>query len=320
MIARLVCGACILALTAGTAAAQEQIALGAAATGSAGYNYGAGVAQVVNSNQNELAVSIQATAGFGENMVLLSDGDIPIALSSMGTLLEAYRGDGTFQQTGALEGLRWVTGIAAAAWHCVARADSGITAFSDLVGRRVNLNPVQTSTRLTNDALMRAAGVSLESIEVFELSTGQVFEALQNRVIDASCNGYSVGHAQLTALASRLDLVILPVSDELFDEVSILSKGSIARYEIPAGSYRGIDQAIPTFSDLIALTSHENVSDDLIYRFTKILWENVETLAENELFVGLELSPAMAGGTGAVPVHDGALRYYEQVGAQLPAQ
>ena len=63
--------------------------------------------------------------------------------------------------------------------------------------------------------------------------------------------------------------------------------------------------------------THAGVSDDVVYNATKAFWENIDEV-HNTAFFLKEVSLDTAFVSVNVPLHAGALRYYEEAGVSIP--
>ncbi|NOX39105.1 MAG: TAXI family TRAP transporter solute-binding subunit [Alphaproteobacteria bacterium] len=306
-----------LAVVVGPPAARAepvQLALGTSSTGSGPYRWGVALANVINKGQSDLRISAQSTAGFRENALLVADGTVALALNDSSVLAAAYQGLGPFSVDAAkYKKLRWVTGILTAVGHCVVRADSSVTKLSDIKGLKWNVSVNSTATRKINERIFKAVGLKISDVREFELPTKETFDAIQNRVIDGSCNIFGIGYPRLTALATLVPINILPFDDTTFARFNKLSAGGASRAVIPANSYPGQTKAVMTFGLIVPIVASVDMSDDQVYELVKSFWGGLDELHKQKAFAGLELTKAMAFGPGVVPVHAGAARYYSEV-------
>jgi hypothetical protein len=61
----------------------------------------------------------------------------------------------------------------------------------------------------------------------------------------------------------------------------------------------------------------DDVSEDIVYNLTKLLWDNLATLQEiHSATKAMTLEEALKG--IPVPLHPGALRYYQEQGISIP--
>ena len=76
-------------------------------------------------------------------------------------------------------------------------------------------------------------------------------------------------------------------------------------------------EAIPTIGVPNVLVVSAEMSDDLAYAVTKAMFENIADLqavhpAANETTVEFTM------GATPIPLHPGAVRYYDEIGAEIP--
>ena len=79
--------------------------------------------------------------------------------------------------------------------------------------------------------------------------------------------------------------------------------------EIPAGAYRGVDQAVLVVGVANVLVVNRSMPDDLAYDITRLLFEKKGELAAiHPEAAHLSIDRASAG--SPAPYHPGALRFY----------
>ena len=90
-------------------------------------------------------------------------------------------------------------------------------------------------------------------------------------------------------------------------------------YELPAGTYPYQEKDITTAYSPNVLVVREDVAEEIVYKLTKLLWDNLATLQEiHSATRAMELEQALTG--VVLPLHPGALRYYEEVGVEVPEE
>ncbi len=88
-------------------------------------------------------------------------------------------------------------------------------------------------------------------------------------------------------------------------------------YDFPPGTYPGQTEHIRTIASPNVLVTHVDIPDEVVYNITKVIWENLATLQEIHGATN-DMRPEIAiDGLGA-PLHAGALRYYREVGLEIP--
>ena len=120
------------------------------------------------------------------------------------------------------------------------------------------------------------------------------------------------------------------VFDALGDEVAVLEfddKQLAAvdrgrrlwdRVVIPAGTYPGQDRDIFSVGTPNILAVRADVDDDVVYQITKTIFEELDYLRGLHAATS-QISLDTAVNNLSLPIHDGALRYFEEKGVELPA-
>jgi TRAP transporter TAXI family solute receptor len=314
---RIAIAASLVALViAGPAAAQKNWSIGTSSTGSEPYVGGVVMANAVNRAQTKLRVSAQTTGGYNENLVLVASGRLNMGQNTILDLEDAYLGRNKFAtmpNKEMLKDLRAAFIYGGAAFHFVTRADSGIRTFADLKGRKVNLNTPATFTRGFNERLLKVLGIGMNDIQVFSISTGKHFEALQDRVIDVGFHNYALHLAGLEQLAATTPVHLLSLPDGAFDKLNAEFNGLLKSYTIPAGTYRGQTEPSHTVFVSSVLYVHKDADADDVYTFTKAFWQEIDNMAkENAGFIGM--TPQLGKYPGQMPVHPGSARFFEEKG------
>jgi TRAP transporter TAXI family solute receptor len=82
---------------------------------------------------------------------------------------------------------------------------------------------------------------------------------------------------------------------------------------IPAGTYDGQTEDVPTAAVVNFLVTRDGVSDELAYQMTKQLFENLPDLvAAHKAAADIKLEDAAKD--MPIPLHPGAERYYKEKG------
>lgn len=88
-------------------------------------------------------------------------------------------------------------------------------------------------------------------------------------------------------------------------------------YDFPPGTYPNQTEHIRTIGSPNVLVTRADIPDDAVYQITKVIWENLATLQEiHGATKDMRLDIAIEG-LGA-PLHRGAIRYYREVGIDIP--
>ncbi len=88
-------------------------------------------------------------------------------------------------------------------------------------------------------------------------------------------------------------------------------------YDFPPGTYPNQTEHIRTIGSPNVLVTRADIADEAVYEVTKVIWENLATLQEiHGATKDMSLDIAIDG-LGA-PLHRGAIRYYREIGLEIP--
>ncbi|MEO1198108.1 MAG: TAXI family TRAP transporter solute-binding subunit [Pseudomonadota bacterium] len=334
LFSTLIAGTAALALAtaAPVAPAKAQDAqdylLTTASTGGTYYPVGVAIATLIKVKlQPGMGINMSAinSAGSGENIKLLRDNEAQFAIVQ--GLFGAYAATGTgpLEADGVQEGLSSITMLWPNVEHFIVRneyVDTGtISDFMALEGEQVSLGRQNSGTIGSNRTILGNLGVD-DMDAYFELvfmGYGPSAEALQNGQIQAMSTpaGDPVG-AVTNAFAAMGDEITLL---EFTDEQAAAANGDFNElwvpYVIEGGTYPGVDDDVNTIAQPNFLAVRSDLPEETIYQITKTIYENLGFLQGiHPATNAMALENAING--LPLPLHPGAIRYYEEAGVEIP--
>lgn len=306
----------LAALSLGAPAlAQEQLSIATGGTGGVYYPIGGGLAEIINKHVAGFSATAEVTGASVENMGLIATGDADLAIALADTVTQAFSGTGRFEGQ-QLPMVRGIASLYANIVHIVALESSGITTLDGLRGKRVSIGAPGSGTEVNTAAILAANGITYDDIDEQRLNFNETADALANGDIDAGF--WSVGSptSSILNLATTQKIVIIALTaDQL--AAAIGSDPTFAVTNLPGGTYTGVDADIAVLGIPNVLTVSSEMSDDLAYAITSAMFKNIADLqavhpAANETTVEFTMSAT------PVPLHPGAIRYFEEVGAEIP--
>ncbi|MBA2779057.1 TAXI family TRAP transporter solute-binding subunit [Billgrantia kenyensis] len=305
--------AATLLATAPLAAAQ-QLSIATGGTGGVYYPIGGGFAEMINNHIEGSTATAEVTGASVENMGLIMRGDADLALALADTVYQAYNGTGDFEGR-QIEDTRALASVYPNAVQLVTLADSDIQSLEDLRGKRVSVGAPGSGTELNARALLEANGITYDDFRPQRLNFNETADAIRDGDIDAGFWSVGPPTSSILNLAATRDIRLVGFSEEEIDNAREVEP-TFAAYELRAGMYDGMDEAVQTISIPNVLVVNADMDEELAYQLTKLLFENTDELiavhpAANDTTVDFSIDST------PVPFHDGALRYYEEVGAEV---
>ena len=303
------------AIIAGAPAlAQTQLSIATGGTGGVYYPMGGGLAEVINNHVEGYSATAEVTGASVENMGLVATGDADLALALADTVQQAQTGTGRFDGQ-QLEMLRGLASMYANMVQIVTLADSGIETLDDLKGKRVSVGAPGSGTEVNAEAILSANGISYDDIDEQRLNFNETADALANGDIDAGFWSVGAPTSSILNLATTNSIRMIELSD---DQIAAARAADpiFAQTTLAAGIYEGVgDTTVLGVPNVLVVSSE--MSDDLAYTITKAMFENIADLravhpAANQTTVDFTLAAT------PIPLHPGAIRYYEEIGASIP--
>lgn len=294
-------------------AAQAQEFVNVLTGGTSGVYYPMGVAlsQIYGKALPGAKTSVQATKASSENLNLLQAGRGEIAFTLGDALNEAWKGNEEAGFKAPLKKLRTVAAIYPNYIQIVANADSGIKTLADLKGKRVAVGAPKSGTELNARDIFKGAGMSYKDLAKVEyLPFGESVELIKNRQLDATLISAGLGVAAVRDLAAAMKIVVVPIPAEV---VAKIGEAAYQAGTVPANTYGGQTEAVPTVAIQNFLVTHEGVSADTVYKMTKAMFDSLPELHAAHA-AAKAISKENAAKAPPVPLHPGAEKYYKEAG------
>ncbi|MFT5340827.1 MAG: TRAP transporter TAXI family solute receptor [Paracoccaceae bacterium] len=311
-----VIGAALATLMAPAAMAEEFITIGTGGVTGVYYPTGGAICRLVNKGRKEHGIrcSVESTGGSVYNINTIREGELEFGVAQSDWQHHAYHGTSKFEVAGPFEDLRAVFSVHPEPFTVVARADSGITTFDDLKGKRVNIGNPGSGQRGTMEVLLAAKGWTTDDLALAtELKASEQSAALCDNQIDAMI--YTVGHPSgsiqeaTTACESVLVTVDGPAVEKLINDNAYYRSATV-----PGGMYRGNDADVSTFGVGATFVTSATVSDDAVYAVVSSVFENFDDFKKlHPAFAHLKPEEMISAGLSA-PLHPGAAKYYKEQG------
>ena len=289
----------------------EQIwSIGTADTGGTLYPVGASIASVINEHVDGIRVNVETSRGSPENVVNVQGGVIELGLATGDVVYQAIGGIGPFEGE-ALEDLRVIAALFSSVSGWIAMRGSGMTMVNELHGANVAIGPEASATEIAALVAFEALGIT-PSVAV-NIGLGDGAEEVADGVRDAAHGfaGLPVG-GQLS-VAQVHDAVFLGFTDEELDRIIALNP-SYHKTVIPAGTYPGQDEDVPTFGVKALLVVHASLDDDLAYQIAEALTNNVDSLVRGHAALREMEDIYFIANDIPVPLHPGAERFFQNAG------
>jgi len=223
----------------------------------------------------------------------------------------------------AIENIRLIMAYGSGVRHYMVWADSGIKTWADVKGKRVFVGPPR-------------GGASPVAIQAIKLNSGLVnkkdykeirmpwnagIQAMSDGKLDVFVRPAGVGAASIDQLGAKRKFRLLAINPNAPGMKKFIANGGRQIVRIPAGTYNNqIDNNKDVVTDGFRhqLAVRKDMSDDLVYRITKTIFDNLPEMQKSAVTLR-DISLKDPFTAGNIPLHPGAIRFYKEVGKKIPA-
>lgn len=292
----------------------ELYVVGTGDVGGTFYPVGSAVAEIVNSDIDNIKMIVEATDGSVDNSRLVRDGEIDFGLAVSDLAYKAWKGEEPFSSDIDGDNVTALFATYPSVVQGIALKERGFTKIGDLKGKTVSVGLPGSGSEAASRAILNAAGFNyyLDVTPEF-LGIGEGAEAVRDGEVDAKTSQGGLPFAAFTELAETRNVRVLEVEQEIRQKV-VENNPWFFEFKIPPNTYKGQEESVDTLAvKCLFLANKETVSEELAYRITKHIWENRQFIigkhssleAMKEDFVANEIP---------VPLHPGAKKYWEEIG------
>lgn len=318
----------LLVTAATTATAQTYSVEGASPASLTGI-----VAQTLAQHASTVDVDLQAVLGqtLTKSALKLGAGQIDLAVVPPLAFKAMQRGGGPYkdmaeQAQNLSQNVRFLFSFPGGTFHTIVWADSDIDSWDDLEGKRVYIGPPAGAANAMIRGMIELATGGLKDGDNYEgirapWNSGQ--QAFQDGQFDVFVTSTAVGQQSINELGLQREIRILGIPDDVTRSDAWAEHNAnmgLDTATIPAETYSGqanSDQDLLTNVTVMMMAANKDLPDDVAYKLTKVYWENLpEMKKQNALMRSIDESKPFEG--AAVPLHSGALRYYEEQGIEVP--
>jgi TRAP transporter TAXI family solute receptor len=288
---------------------RERLSIATGGTAGVYYPLGGGLARVITRHVEGVEeATAEVTSASVDNMRLIGNGDADLAFVLGDTAFDAVEGREQFDEP--IEACA-ISRLYDNFTQVVATAGSGISSIEDLSGKRVSLGSPGSGTEVIALRILAAAGIDPEGdIEKSSLSLDESVSAVRDGTIDAFFWSGGLPTGGVVDLATTEKIVVVPTgeyNDALRSEYGEFYEDA----EIPAGTYEGQNEAVPTQGVGNVLVASPEMDEDLQHDLAAVLFErkaDLEQVHPEAKNIRLET----AEDVGFMDICPGAAQYFDE--------
>ena len=296
-----------------SAFAETRVTYKSAKSTSSYYQMGVQIAEAMKqASSGQIIVTVEESQGSVQNVMEAAVRQGNYVFTTPPVLIKlAQNGGGAFKgkENPRFNEIRALFPIPSLSMHFVLRADSGVTKMSDLAGKTLLLGKGSFGAR-EGAKYLKLFGLE-GKVKLANVELNNAVPALKNRQIDGFVTAGSYPAPNVIEAAAGTGITVLSMTS---DQVK---KSKRTRLVIPAGTYPGVNQDIVTTSLPVVAYTISQMSDETAYELTKNFWKQNSAMANSAAW-WKGVTPKMLENVYG-KIHDGALRYYDEIGVSVPA-
>jgi len=313
----LILAACLLAIGAsGVLAANpdwpKSLIVGTASPGGVYYVYGEALAQILTEKLG-IPVNQFPTQGPVHNVKLVDTGSAQLGLTTMGVDLQGWNGTGDWTGGKQFRNIRALFPMYDTPFQAIALRRSGITTLAQLDNKRISVGPKASTGGTYVPAILKVLGISAE------ISYGP-FDAVGTDLlagrIDAMVSLLGAPVPAIQKAEADEPITLVNLSPEQIDTIR-KAMPEFSPSKIAAGTYHSLDNDYNTFGVYNFAVGQADLPNDLVYQLVKAVFENQPRLVKATSTASDTLPKNVVKDT-FLPFHPGAVRYYREIGINIP--
>jgi len=291
----------------------QEITIYTGGTGGIYFPLGSAYAQILS--KNGIPANAVTSGASVANAKAIESGDAQAALTQNDVLYYAYNGLYMFEGK-PIKKYRGVATLYPEVVHILVRKDSDIMTLQDLEGKKVAVGAPGSGAAVGAEQVLRAAGL-WDKVEKVWQDYNEGAQSLKLGQVDAVIFVSGVPTPAFSQISLQTPVRWLSVPDEVYEKLRDQGYIFYVKFTAPKDSYNGVDEDVPTIAVKATLAVSADLPDDVVYKMTKLLFENLDELrAANERARYISLDTALEG--MSAPLHPGAIKYYEEKGITIP--
>lgn len=286
---------------------QIELNLGTASMGGAYYPLGQGLSSLVNEYTENISMVPVVTGGSFENPRLASEGDIDFGIANTELAYFGYIGENMYEEK---LNISVVIPLHPGVFHMVALAESSVNTVSDFKGKKVGVGAAGGTTISMLESVFTEYGFSIDDIIPSFLSYEDEMSQLKDFNLDVCCLNTAIPAPAVTQTIVTHDIKFIGLESDHM-------KNLLAKYPyysetiIPKDIYKLTEDANAISIDNV-LVVRNDLDEDIVYKVTKAIIENLEELREIDSSakqIDLRKINSMP-----IPFHPGAEKYLKEIG------
>jgi TRAP transporter TAXI family solute receptor len=277
-----------------------------------------GVTECVNRSYPGSVVTVVPGSSIA-NLIRINEGQTDLSLATSTISVTAAGGNEPFKEK--LSNVATVASLYPAHFQLVVDKKLGITSMDELIDRKVKIrlsvDQAGSNTEVAFKQMLSEYGVTYEDIkswggEIISRDKVNSSNMLSDGLIDGFTNITLYPAPPIQEAAVNKELVLLSINPDVIDR--LCQKYGYSKGVIPANTYNFNDRDVASFANNAVVIVPKNAPDEVAYKVARAISENLDYLRTAHVAMQ-DLTPEKLTRDTGVPLHQGALKYYQESGA-----
>ena len=259
-----------------------------------------------------LAMTVTPGAGIA-NVRGVDEGKAQIGFANSSTTVDGIAGRAPYPKK--VTKVCQVANLYPQYFQVAALADAKINSYADLKGKSLVTQPKGNTAEVLTETVLKMNGLNYQSLSKanFQASYTDAVSMMKDGHAQVMTLGTTAPASAVMDLAAARDVKLVPVDDKTMSELKRSNPG-YNKLVIKAGTYPKQDKDVPVIGYSTHIVAACDLPEDVVYKMTKAMAENVDTMAAVVKPIAGLTPKDMAIDIG-VPFHKGAEKFYREKGA-----
>ncbi len=196
----------------------------------------------------------------------------------------------------------------------VVHANSGINSTKDLVGKKVGVGNAGSGAFANCELFFTHLGI-WDKIERNAMGYNDAANAFGNNQLDAFWLFTAFPSGAVIMAAQTNDIALVDLDKDANASGFYAAYPYMSKLAIPAGTYKGVDAATPSFQDSALWVANSKVSDDIVYELLATIYTDeglAHMVSQKKTFKEMSVANGVNG--IVTPLHPGAEKFWKEKG------
>lgn len=247
------------------------------------YPIGEALSMILKQEYPEVTLKVIETSGSLENVNLLKEKKVDLALLQNDIAYYAANSEAMFSGKPKISNISGIATLLPEIIHFVVRKDSNINSIKELANHKIAVGSEGSGTYYNAMQILSTAGV-WDNIDKENLDSTRAMEEMQAGHIDGFIFTVGLPNQSIINLGKKVEIKLLPLEAELIQKL-------VSQYSfyypsmISANLYPGQPDEIPGLEINAIIASSESLNDNDQYLITKVLFGKPNELGKSNPYL-----------------------------------